>query len=194
MRRINKCRLNYFFTKNAACYTGPRGNYNLFLFHFCHFRFPTTDTTVECIPDEDATDKTPASASLLDKGISESTDKVTARANELIDRISSELKCYRESLEAATVALQTRQNKLKRAETLLTFESIEDDDELVNHLTGLPNAIIFETLLKLFNRFNIWYYMGWAVETPSRREQLFITLRKLRTNVSMKTLAWDYRT
>jgi len=74
----------------------------------------------------------------------------------------------------------------------LAYSSIQDDDEMVSHFTGLPNSVVFNTVLDLCSRFEINYYYQWPIVTISCADQLFITLRKLRTNVSMKTLAWEY--
>ena len=76
----------------------------------------------------------------------------------------------------------------------LSFASVECNDKLVAHLTGLPDSKTFYMLLGygLCNRFEINYYLGWKVEQIEPREQLFITLRKLRANTLQETLAWEY--
>lgn len=74
----------------------------------------------------------------------------------------------------------------------LRFCTIKDNDELVAHLTGLPTAKTFMLLLQLLCRFKLNYYYGWAVDSVSLEDQLFITLRKLRSNIASTTLAWEY--
>jgi hypothetical protein len=67
------------------------------------------------------------------------------------------------------------------------------DDKLVAHLTGLPSANVFDILLRLCQRFELKYYLGWKVETLPPKDQLYITLRKLQTNMSVKSLAWEQK-
>ena len=82
---------------------------------------------------------------------------------------------------------------LEHARQGFLFDTIANDDKMVAHLTGLPSANVFDIILQLCQRFEIAYYLGWRVEILSPRDQLFVTLRKLRTNVSLKALAWEYK-
>jgi len=66
-----------------------------------------------------------------------------------------------------------------------SFHDIKDDDDTrVRHYTGLPNKDTFEVLLSILQAQEFKYYNGWVVKSLSVHDQLFLTLLKLRRNLS----------
>ena len=65
---------------------------------------------------------------------------------------------------------------LRLSRQCITFDTVSENDKLVVHLTGLPNSILFDIILRLCEKLEFKYYMGWKVDTISPKEQLFITL------------------
>jgi len=84
------------------------------------------------------------------------------------------------SLKQETVKL--REEREFQKAVFSSFDQIARKDKLVSHYTGLPSAAVFEALLGLFNNCHINYHHDWSVEKLSRREQLFLTLYKLKQN------------
>lgn len=75
------------------------------------------------------------------------------------------------------------ESKLDKARQAFTYKSVESKAKIVEHYTGL-SPDMFKIVLNLCMRFDISYRDGWKVECVSPEDQLFITLMKLRRNLS----------
>jgi len=119
---------------------------------------------------------------------------VAADANSLVAELTAQLQIGRSHIQQLQLKLAATEEALLTSNRhCVAYATISTDEKLVAHFTGLPNASMFNVLLQLCQRFDIQYYLGWRVETIPPDDQLFITLRKIRTNVSLKTLAWEYK-
>lgn len=88
-------------------------------------------------------------------------------------------------LEKKTQLLETVHNQM-------SFTSICRSDKLVLEYTGLPTAAIFEALYALIERVEVNYYLKWKVQKLSRKDQLLLTLMKLRHNFKHTDLAFRF--
>ncbi|KAG5866620.1 hypothetical protein JTB14_035097 [Gonioctena quinquepunctata] len=79
--------------------------------------------------------------------------------------------------------------KLEHLHVSFSFEHIKKNYKLVNMYTGIPNEYLFETLFSLFENINLCYYLGWNVGNISKKDQLLLTLMKLRLNLLHSDLA-----
>ena len=79
--------------------------------------------------------------------------------------------------------------KLMKKSVNFAMSFIENEDEKVFLHTGLPNAKIFDALLKLLTSVPIKYYAGWSVISVPLREQLLMTMMKLKMNLRHFDLA-----
>ncbi|XP_031331506.1 uncharacterized protein LOC116162110 [Photinus pyralis] len=70
-----------------------------------------------------------------------------------------------------------------------TYDSICNNNELVSMYTGLPNNSVFCALYNLLKDLEINYYLKWQVQIISKKDQLFMTLMKLRRNFPHLDLA-----
>src|SRR6218665_2573932 len=75
------------------------------------------------------------------------------------------------------------ESQLDKARQAFTYKSVESKAKIVEHYTGL-SPDMFKIVLNLCMRFDISYKDGWKVECVSPEDQLFITLMKLRRNLS----------
>jgi len=75
-------------------------------------------------------------------------------------------------------------NSSQKSDVIFSFSKISHDNKLVEHFTGLPNKETFFALLKLCDGLEIQYLYGWKVSKLTRENQLFLTLLKLRRNLS----------
>jgi len=124
----------------------------------------------------------------------EGATSINSEAEKLINDLTAQLEIHRSQIEQLRLKLAEMETKtLCLSRQGAAFDTISKNDKLVAHLTGLPTARVFTTILELCQRFDIQYYLGWRVETISPTDQLFITMCKLRTNVSLKALAWEYK-
>ncbi|KAK3918331.1 Protein ALP1-like [Frankliniella fusca] len=90
-----------------------------------------------------------------------------------------------------SLALKNEQKEFKEkhktAEERHLFKNFITEEN-ISHYTGLPNLGTYYWLLSLVAE-NIVYYFGAAVRCLSREDQLFMTLFKLRRNISHQVLA-----
>lgn len=89
--------------------------------------------------------------------------------------------------------LAEKDYKLQHLNNRLSFESIKDNTELILLYTGLPNAIIFNSVYELIKDLNIQYYLKWKVEKISVQNQLLLTMMKLRQNFPHIDLAHRFQ-
>ncbi|KAE8740624.1 hypothetical protein FOCC_FOCC013861 [Frankliniella occidentalis] len=82
---------------------------------------------------------------------------------------------------------QEYKKKLQASKERLLFKNFITEDNIA-HYTGLPNIGTFYWLLSMVQQ-DIQYYFGSAVKCLTNEDQLFITLFKLRRNVSHQLLA-----
>lgn len=93
--------------------------------------------------------------------------------------------------EAELYFLIKENEKLKQAleSRRLTYDDIKNDDQLINSYTGIPNSYLFETLYSLFSEITLNYVYGWTVGIIPKKDQLLLTLMKLRVNLLNVDLA-----
>uniref|UniRef100_A0A6P7H661 Uncharacterized protein LOC114346661 n=1 Tax=Diabrotica virgifera virgifera TaxID=50390 RepID=A0A6P7H661_DIAVI len=84
------------------------------------------------------------------------------------------------------------QERLNKLTISFSFNHIQNDDKLINMYTGMPNKYMFECLYGLFENINLKYYLGWTVGTITKRDQLLLTLMKLRLNLLNLDLAFRF--
>ena len=72
--------------------------------------------------------------------------------------------------------------ELQAKETELSYLKIKDDAETLTMLTGLPSIAVFELLAEFLDRFELKYYSGWKVTSVNTKNQLLLTLMKLKLN------------
>ena len=146
---------------------------------------------------EDNDEETPQNVeqpAVSDNTADKAASDVNSEADVLINELTTQLKIHRSEIAQLQSKLAEMETKTAcSSRQCVAFETVSKNDKLVAHLTGLPTAGVFNIVLELCQRFDIEYYLGWRVETISPTDQLFITLRKLRTNVSIKVLAWEYK-
>ena len=96
-------------------------------------------------------------------------------------------------LEAENLLLQGEVERLRKQLEYLSvrvsYEQIKSNGRLFHHYTGLPSVEHFEALHDLCSRFTISYTKGWNVKCLGTKDQLLLTLMKLRRNMSMIDLA-----
>ena len=117
-------------------------------------------------------------------------DKLTAMEMEIkelkeeIERLKNvcEEKVQRESKLAEE--LHRLANELKESKEKYLFCKIADKPKLVSHFTGLPDKESFNALSKLFDKIDIEYFKGWKSKKLDKENQLFLTLMKLRRNLT----------
>jgi len=85
--------------------------------------------------------------------------------------------------------IEDLKEQLEKCPKKFCFDKIAPNDELVSHFTGLPNAAVFDIIVDLFDGMEIKYYLGWSPKNISVPDQIFITLLKLRRNLSNVDLA-----
>ena len=73
---------------------------------------------------------------------------------------------------------------LEESKEIFRFQKIANNPKLVAHYTGRPDEDTFCALLKLFDHMEIKYDKGWIVKKLGREDQLFLTLIKLRRNLT----------
>ena len=84
------------------------------------------------------------------------------------------------------------EEELNYARNVKTFDQIKNSDRKVAMYTGLPSAAVFEDLHAFCIKFGIRYYSGWTPQTLKTREQLLMTLMKLRLNCRRLDLAEQF--
>lgn len=80
-------------------------------------------------------------------------------------------------------------SQLEVRKHIFSFSQIEQDVEKVQYFTGLPDAPAVQFLEDLLNSFDLVYHSGWVVQKIPLREQLLMTLMKLRLNLADLDLA-----
>ena len=95
-------------------------------------------------------------------------------------------------IDLLKIQISKLQLELSSARQKFSYRSVKSDDALVEHYTGLPSAGDFDVLLQLCERFDFSYYCKWKVKSTSTEDQLFITLMKIRCNLSNRDLAFRY--
>lgn len=75
----------------------------------------------------------------------------------------------------------------------MSYFRICESDKLILEYTGLPTRHIFNSLYCLIENININYYLKWKVEKIDRRDQLLMTLMKLRQNYSHTDLGFIFQ-
>lgn len=63
------------------------------------------------------------------------------------------------------------------------YDCIKDDDKLILFYTGIPDRTIMEIFFNVFKEMEVNYIHGYKVEKISKRDQIFMTLMKLRHNL-----------
>ncbi|XP_014249986.1 uncharacterized protein LOC106666950 [Cimex lectularius] len=66
----------------------------------------------------------------------------------------------------------------------MSIHNLKQNDTLVRLYTGIPNAEAFFNLAAMFSKGSISYYHGWVVGQLTIKQQLLMTLVKLRLNLS----------
>ncbi|XP_044763919.1 uncharacterized protein LOC123320620 [Coccinella septempunctata] len=84
---------------------------------------------------------------------------------------------------------ETLKRQLQNLSNRFSFEVIKDDNKLVNMYTGLPTVYIFDCLYDLFENLTLNYTQGWTVGIIPKKDQLLLTLMKLRLNLLHNDLA-----
>lgn len=79
--------------------------------------------------------------------------------------------------------------KLEKMTNRFSFEHIKNSDNLIKMYTGVPSASLFEALFDLFKNLKLEYYHGWTVSIIPKKDQLLLTLMKLRLNLLQTDLA-----
>lgn len=110
--------------------------------------------------------------------------------------------CYfhfcRESLRNENQTLKEAVEKLERQvhiqlsshqNSYFDFEHIAHSDDKVFQYTGLPSKEIFNIVLETLSELEFTYVLGWSVTNISKKNQLFMTLMKLRMDLQYFDLA-----
>ena len=92
-------------------------------------------------------------------------------------------------IEARNREIEDLQNQLARARKSTTVDSVKG---LISLYTGLPDMSVFETLLFTCNSLGINYWAGWEPQEIERKEQMLLTLMKLRLNLPHADLAYRF--
>lgn len=79
--------------------------------------------------------------------------------------------------------------KLSSLKLSFSFEMIENNDSLISMYTGLPDRSVFMCLFNSLQHLKVHYYGGWIVDKIAKREQLLMTLMKLKLNYLNQDLA-----
>lgn len=61
-----------------------------------------------------------------------------------------------------------------------SYKMIYNNNEMVNVYTGLPNSTVFNSLFVFFKDVNLNYFLEWHVKTINPRDQLLLTLMKIK--------------
>lgn len=85
--------------------------------------------------------------------------------------------------------LEEKNEKLKFCTSRFTFEEIEGDDNLVRFYTGIPSKTIFLSLFSFLENIEMNYIYKWKPQKVSKKDQIFMTLIKLRLNFPHLDLA-----
>ncbi|KAK3924803.1 Protein ALP1-like [Frankliniella fusca] len=94
--------------------------------------------------------------------------------------------------QASQINLLLKENEdLKKRPTKLDMLLLQHEKE--EHYTGLPNKDTFEVLLSILQAQEFKYYNGWVVKSLSVHDQLFLTLLKLRRNLSHTDLGDGFK-
>lgn len=97
------------------------------------------------------------------------------------------MKCSNLIQAAEVESLQHRiaqlERELETAKQCFAYRNINHSDKLVQHYTGLT-AAKFNILLTFCCRFKFKFHDGWNVESVTKENQLFLTLIKLKLNLS----------
>lgn len=83
--------------------------------------------------------------------------------------------------------------EIKKLSTQFSYDHIKDDNRLILLYTGLPNAELFDALCELLEGIEIEYYYKWNVTKINKKDQLLLTLMKLRQNFPHADLAQRFR-
>ncbi|KAE8745531.1 hypothetical protein FOCC_FOCC007794 [Frankliniella occidentalis] len=116
--------------------------------------------------------------------------KLSCKVNEQENKIKSHsenLDLYSKISAALKTEKSLYKKQLKEAEEKHLFKNFITEEN-IGHYTGLPNLGTFHWLLSMVPA-QLNYYFGSNVKCLSREDQLFITLFKLRRNVSHQLLA-----
>lgn len=126
----------------------------------------------------------------LDEAPSSSIAETTATAT---------VACHFPALTSAESYFLAKENselkqRLERGENALTFQAVKLRDRLLYEYTGLPTKEHVTLLLRLLERFELKYFLGWTVQQIPLEDQLLCTLMKLRLNLTMFDLAYRFKT
>ncbi|XP_031332217.1 uncharacterized protein LOC116162686 [Photinus pyralis] len=88
--------------------------------------------------------------------------------------------------------INAQKRQLQYFSNRMSFDSIADHNTLVLLYTGLPSKEIFESVYNLVSNLKINYYFHWNVEKLNRKDQLLLTLMKLRQNAPHLDLAYRF--
>jgi len=97
-----------------------------------------------------------------------------------------------EKLQQIIVQKQEEVSELQRqlsTTSIMSYDMLRTNDELLAHYIGLPNNAMYECLLQFCERFS-FSVTTWAVSSVSVENQLLITLMKLRHNFTHKHQAF----
>ena len=87
---------------------------------------------------------------------------------------------------------QILHQQLKYCQGRMTFDQISDDKNKVSFFTGLPDKEIFTIISYLLFCFPLQYHSDWKVDTLAIREQLLLTLMRLRLNLKIAHLSFHF--
>lgn len=116
------------------------------------------------------------------------TETSILNSNQFEDSVTSVItESENNLLKSDIVRLNSEINILKNQP--FSFAAIEDNDNLITYYTGMPNKTVIHILFNIFKNVSINYFLGWNVERISRKNQMFMTLMKLRHNFDFTDLA-----
>lgn len=75
----------------------------------------------------------------------------------------------------------------------LSFCHIENNDHIIMVYTGIPTKDIFVSLFKLFENLELKYFRQWQVVNVQKKDQLLLTLMKLKLNLLNDDLAFRFK-
>lgn len=79
--------------------------------------------------------------------------------------------------------------KMEKLHVQFSYSHIEDNNAHVLMYTGLHSREIFDVIFETMDKLKLNYYAGWEVQKISKKDQLLVTLMKLRMNLPHEDLA-----
>lgn len=119
--------------------------------------------------------------------------EITLPSTSKVDPSKPSSVIYEAQLYLAEIENERKEQLLKTVKARMTYESIADSEKLVLEYTGLPSKQIFDSLLELISKVEVNYYLKWNVKKLSQKDQLLMTLMKLRQNFPHIDLACRYQ-